>query len=99
SLPRTAAAQAASGSHLPIDQLQPGDLLFWSYDGTVAAVHHVALYAGNGHIIEAQQAGAPVHVRPIRLPGTPGAEREVLPFTVRPARAAPPPSPSTPATP
>jgi peptidoglycan DL-endopeptidase CwlO len=31
-LPRTAAAQYYAGSHVPLGQLQPGDLIFWASD-------------------------------------------------------------------
>jgi cell wall-associated NlpC family hydrolase len=33
--------------------LIPGDLLFYSYDGSVQNIHHMAIYAGNGMIWEA----------------------------------------------
>ena len=39
--------------HVPLSQLQPGDLLFYSYKGTVNSIHHIAIYAGEGMIWEA----------------------------------------------
>jgi len=39
--------------HVPISQLQPGDLLFYSYKGTVNTIHHMSIYAGNGMMWEA----------------------------------------------
>ena len=39
--------------HVPISQLEPGDLLFYSYKGTVNSIHHIAIYAGGGMIWEA----------------------------------------------
>jgi cell wall-associated NlpC family hydrolase len=39
--------------HVPLSQLQPGDLLFYSYKGTVNSIHHIAIYAGGGMIWEA----------------------------------------------
>ena len=36
-----------------LSALIPGDLLFYSYDGSVQNIHHVAIYAGNGMIWEA----------------------------------------------
>ena len=39
--------------HVPLNQLQPGDLLFYSYKGTVNSIHHIAIYAGDGMIWEA----------------------------------------------
>ncbi len=53
-LPRTADQQAI-GQQVSADQLQPGDLVVW--DG------HVAMYSGNGEIVE---AGDPVQTNPLR---------------------------------
>ena len=36
-----------------LSDLIPGDLLFYSYDGSVQNIHHIAIYAGNGMIWEA----------------------------------------------
>ena len=40
--------------HVPISELQPGDLLFYSYDGQVNSIHHMSIYAGNGMAWEAR---------------------------------------------
>ena len=48
SLGRTVSSQIYSGTYVSRDDLQPGDLVFYSY-GTVAS--HVAIYIGNGLII------------------------------------------------
>ena len=48
SLGRTVSSQLYSGSYVSRDDLQPGDLVFYSY-GSVAS--HVAIYMGNGLII------------------------------------------------
>jgi cell wall-associated NlpC family hydrolase len=69
-LPRTAAAQSTTGRPVSLDQLQPGDLLFY-----YRPVGHVVMYVGNGKIVEAAQSGTPVHVRPIYLSGFVGARR------------------------
>ncbi|MEZ0095779.1 NlpC/P60 family protein [Streptacidiphilus sp. EB129] len=53
SIPRVAADQAAASTHVSLDALQPGDLLFWSNDGTDAGVYHVAIYIGGGQYVEA----------------------------------------------
>jgi cell wall-associated NlpC family hydrolase len=39
--------------HVPISDLVPGDLLFYSYKGTVNTIHHITIYAGNGMMWEA----------------------------------------------
>jgi cell wall-associated NlpC family hydrolase len=59
-LPRTAADQASSTTIIPVDQAQPGDLLFWSNDGTASGAYHVALYVGNGRFVEAANPSAGV---------------------------------------
>ncbi len=38
---------------VPLSQLIPGDLLFYSYDGSVQNIHHITIYAGNGKMWEA----------------------------------------------
>lgn len=38
---------------VPLNQLVPGDLLFYSYDGSVQNIHHITIYAGNGMMWEA----------------------------------------------
>jgi cell wall-associated NlpC family hydrolase len=40
--------------HVSLKELAPGDLLFYSYKGTVSTIHHVAIYAGNGMVWEAR---------------------------------------------
>jgi len=47
SLPRTAASQAGAGSQVSVDNLQPGDLLFYHGYG------HVAIYIGGGQVVHA----------------------------------------------
>ena len=39
--------------HVPLTALQPGDLLFYSYKGTISTIHHITIYAGNGMMWEA----------------------------------------------
>ena len=39
--------------HVSLNNLVPGDLLFYSYKGTISTIHHIAIYAGNGMIWEA----------------------------------------------
>ena len=43
--------------HVPLSQLEPGDLLFYSYKGTVNSIHHITIYAGNGMMWEANSKG------------------------------------------
>jgi hypothetical protein len=79
-LPRVSKDQYRAGAMLPVDQAQPGDLLFWAYTkGNPATIHHVAMYLGDGKIVEAQQTGVPVHVRPVKW-----GEAELVAQAVRP---------------
>ncbi len=39
--------------HVSLDDLVPGDLLFYSYKGTISTIHHISIYAGNGMMWEA----------------------------------------------
>lgn len=48
-----AALYSVSTMHVKLTDLLPGDLLFYSYDGTVGNIHHVGIYAGNGMMWEA----------------------------------------------
>jgi peptidoglycan DL-endopeptidase CwlO len=43
--------------HVPLTQLQPGDLLFYSYKGTISTIHHITIYAGGGMMWEANSKG------------------------------------------
>ncbi|MEY9845825.1 cell wall-associated NlpC family hydrolase [Streptacidiphilus sp. BW17] len=53
SLPRTSADQASATTPVSLNSLQPGDLLFWSSDGSDSGVYHVAIYVGGGRYVEA----------------------------------------------
>ena len=63
-MPRVAADQALTGP--AVNQLQPGDLLFWRTDPTAPDyISHVAIYLGNGWMIQAPQPGQYVEVVPV----------------------------------
>ena len=55
----------AGSVHPSMSQLQPGDLVFWSSDGTQAGIGHVALYIGNGNVIQAPHSGAYIEITPV----------------------------------
>ncbi|MQA60133.1 MAG: NlpC/P60 family protein [Actinophytocola sp.] len=79
-LPRVSRDQYRAGAMLPVEKAKPGDLLFWAYDrSNPATIHHVAMYIGDGQIVEAQQSGVPVHTRSVVFD-----EAELLPVAVRP---------------
>lgn len=65
-MPRVAADQALTGPAVPASQLQPGDLLFWRTDPTAPDyISHVAIYLGNGWMIQAPEPGEYVEVVPV----------------------------------
>ena len=41
-------------NQVPIAEMQPGDLIFYSYKGTQSTIHHMSIYAGNGMMWEAR---------------------------------------------
>lgn len=61
-----AATQYLQGSvHPGTYSLMPGDLVFWSSDGTVGGIHHVAIYIGGGNVIQAPESGDIVRITPL----------------------------------
>lgn len=52
----------AGSVHPALNWLQPGDLIFWSKDGTVGGIGHVAVYIGDGKVVQAPRSGAYVTV-------------------------------------
>jgi len=70
-LPRTAAAQYDAVAHIPLSDLQPGDLVFWGYGG----ISHVGMYVGGGDVVDAPQTGEDVQIQPIWNGGLVGAGR------------------------
>ncbi|WP_417281528.1 C40 family peptidase [Actinomycetospora chibensis] len=79
-LPRVSRDQYKAGAHVAVEQAQPGDLLFWAYDQSDPdTIHHVAMYLGNGQMMEAQQTGVPLGTRQVTWD-----EGELLPLATRP---------------
>lgn len=61
-----AAAQYLQGSvHPNTSSLMPGDLVFWSSNGSIGGIHHVAVYVGGGDVIQAPQSGDIVRITPL----------------------------------
>jgi cell wall-associated NlpC family hydrolase len=71
SLPHSSRAQYASLPHVSLDQLQPGDLVFFGG----RSVNHVGLYIGGGMMIHAPHSGAVVETASIYRRGLIGAAR------------------------
>jgi cell wall-associated NlpC family hydrolase len=62
-LPHYSGGQWDDTTRVPLYDIEPGDLLFYGYNGD----EHVAMYVGHGQMIEAEETGTLVHVVPIRL--------------------------------
>lgn len=77
-LPRVAADQWTVGTHPSLDQLRPGDLLFWATDvNDPSTIHHVAIYLGGGFMLQAPHTGDVVRIARVYLDGYIGASRPV----------------------
>jgi cell wall-associated NlpC family hydrolase len=69
--------QWEEGPHVPLDNLQRGDLLFYATNNSdPATIHHVGIYIGDGMMVDAPFTGAFVRIDSIYQPGDPiGAVR------------------------
>jgi len=75
-MPRTASEQWYTGPHVPADQLQPGDLVFYATNlKNPATIHHVGIYVGGGAMIDAPHTGAVIRFDPIGAADYIGATR------------------------
>ena len=66
SLPHDSRQQYLQGTQVPVDQAQPGDLLFWSDDGSQPNIYHVAIFLGGDQMIEAPTFGQTVRETAVR---------------------------------
>lgn len=57
---------ANQGRLVPLAQMVPGDLIFYADGGYPGDFYHVAMYVGNGQMIEAPREGVPVRVTAVR---------------------------------
>ncbi len=59
-LPHYSGSQFLLGEKIPVDQIQPNDVVFFG-----SPVHHVGLYIGGGYFIEAPHTGDFVKISPL----------------------------------
>ncbi|QFZ21858.1 NlpC/P60 family protein [Saccharothrix syringae] len=71
-LPHYSGYQYNAGRKVPLSQARRGDMLFWGPGGGT----HVALYLGDGMMIEAPYSGSQVRVAPVRYGG-------IMPYATR----------------
>ena len=71
-IPRDSYEQWAALPHVPLSQIEPGDLLVYNGEG------HVAIYVGGGDIIDAPQTGMNVEKIPMSTPWYAGSLDGVL---------------------
>lgn len=73
SLPHSAAMQMSDVTPVSMNDLQPGDLIFY-YDSP-GYVGHVTMYVGNGTMIQAEETGTDIMITPIWYQNLAGAGR------------------------
>ncbi|WP_082943952.1 NlpC/P60 family peptidoglycan endopeptidase RipB [Mycobacterium sp. 1274761.0] len=64
-IPRFSGDQYKTGRQVPVAQAKRGDLIFWGPGGS----QHVAMYLGNGRMLEASGSAGKVTVSPVRTAG------------------------------
>lgn len=81
-LPGTSYEQAKNGKVVSMGSLLPGDLVFYNTGGAdpngIGSLSHVAIYIGNGQVIDAPGRGKTVRITSINNSGTPA--RAVRPW-------------------
>lgn len=79
SIPRVSSDQYARLPKVPYAQARPGDILAWgSNPSSASSVYHVAIYIGDGKMIEAPGVGGHVRVTTVRT-------YRLMPYVLRPA--------------
>ncbi|MER6588961.1 C40 family peptidase [Micromonospora chalcea] len=98
-LPRVAKDQyyATRSRTVSPNALLPGDLLFFASSSSWTSIHHVAMYIGNGKMVEAPRTGDVVKISVVRWSRLYAATRVIGAVAAPPATPAPPPPvPTTP---
>jgi len=76
-LTHSSRVQYGEGEQVDLADAQPGDLVFWSSDGSQEGIYHVAIYLGDDQMIEAPTFGIPVRITEMRY-------ADIMPYAVRP---------------
>lgn len=64
-IPRDAHDQAKEGEGVPLDALEPGDLLFFAYEEGRGKIHHVGIYHGEGKLLHSPKTGRDIEIFPM----------------------------------
>ncbi len=94
-LPRVSRDQYAAtrGRTVPQSALLPGDLLFFASGSSWTTIHHVAMYIGNGKMVQSPTTGDVVKISVVRWSGLYAATRVIGAVPAPPVVTAPPPPP------
>ncbi|CAL9418327.1 hypothetical protein SUDANB121_01817 [Nocardiopsis dassonvillei] len=75
-IPRVTHDQWNAGERIAFEDMERGDLIFWRSDPTAPDyISHVALYLGDGMMLEAPRSGLNVRVTPVRTANYAGSVR------------------------
>ncbi|SDQ23433.1 C40 family peptidase [Quadrisphaera sp. DSM 44207] len=74
-LPRTTRQQYAALPRVPLDDLRPGDLVFYASGAEPGSIHHVGLYLGDGVLLHAPRTGDVVRTAAVTRSRAYGAVR------------------------
>jgi cell wall-associated NlpC family hydrolase len=75
-VPRNSRAQYAALPKVATKDLRPGDLVFWAQDPTNPdTIHHVAIYLGDGQVLQSPESGEVITVSAMWWDGYAGAVR------------------------
>ena len=61
-IPRDSFVQATYGTPVKRSNLQPGDLMFFAYNGGTGKVYHVSMYVGDGKMIHAPNSSRKIEI-------------------------------------
>lgn len=61
-IPRDAHDQACKGMEVPLEEMMPGDLLFFAYEEGKGSIHHVGIYYGEGKLLHSPNTGKSIEI-------------------------------------
>jgi gamma-D-glutamyl-L-lysine dipeptidyl-peptidase len=64
-IPRDAHDQANAGLEISVEEIKPGDLLFFAYEEGKGRIHHVGIYYGDGKLLHSPNTGKTVEIIPL----------------------------------